>query len=168
MDGRTPRYKEFVPLVTWARILTWGAVAWALYSVSRDPNLSTTASSLALAGVFSLGLAVEFVLGGLTIELFDTDLRVSLGRVGWIKKTVPYSTIVRIEAVTYRPIREFGGWGVRGFGSKQAWTARGNRALVLHREDGSQLYVGSDHPERLAERLRGLAKRRFDGLDASI
>ncbi len=167
MDGRTPRYKEFVPLVAWARVLTWAAVTWTLYSVSRDPDLSPTASSLALAGVFSLGLAVEFVLGGLTIELFETDLRVSLGRVGWIKKTVPYSTIARIESVTYRPIREFGGWGVRGFGARQAWTARGNRALVLHRTDGTQLYVGSDHPERLAQRLQSVAQRPFDGSGSS-
>jgi hypothetical protein len=114
-----------------------------------------------IAAVLALGILVELVFGGLKVELFNDKMRISLGRVGWIGKVVLYDTIERIEAVTYRPLREFGGWGVRGFGEKQAWTARGNRALVLHRTDGSQLYVGSPHPERLAERVRSVSRRPF-------
>jgi hypothetical protein len=115
-------------------------------------------ASALIAGVLAFGILIELVFGGLKVELFNDKMRISLGRVGWIRKVVSYDTIERIEPVTYRPIREFGGWGVRGFGQKQAWTASGNRALVLHRTDGSQLYVGSPHPERLAERVRSVAQ----------
>lgn len=168
MDARKARYVEFTPLAAWARILTWGAVASGLWGVlTRPPDeLSPVVSSLLAAGVLALGVVVEFVFGGLRVELFDERLRVSLGRVGWIRKEVPYDTIARIEPVTYRPLREFGGWGVRGFGPRQAWTARGDRALVLHRTDGTEIYVGADHPERLAERLRSVARRRFEETDA--
>lgn len=162
MDARTPRYVEFTPLAAWARILTWGAVAGGLWAVLANPPDEGPIASVVAAGILALGILIEAVFGGLKVELYTDQLRVSLGRVGWIRKTIGYDTVERIEPVTYRPLREFGGWGVRGFGEKQAWTARGNRALVLHRSDGSALYVGAEHPERLAERLRSAANRRWE------
>ena len=33
--------------------------------------------------------------------------------------------------------------------------ARGNQAVVLHLRDGRQVYLGSDHPNRLESRIRG-------------
>lgn len=161
MDHLTPRHTEFEPLALWARLLTWGAVALGVGALVANPPGEGALASVLIAAVLSLGILVEWVFGGLKVELFSDKMRVSLGRAGWIRKVVPYETIESIEPVTYRPLREFGGWGVRGFGEKQAWTARGNRALVLHRSDGSQLYVGNRDPERLAERLRGVARRSF-------
>lgn len=162
MQTETPRHVEFTPLAPWARILTWGAVAAGLYAVLTNPPDAGPVASVVAASILALGVLVEAVFGGLQVQVFDDHLRVSLGRVGWIRKTIAYDTIERLEPVTYRPIREFGGWGVRGFGEKQAWTAQGNRALVLHRSDGSRIYVGAEHPERLAERIKGTARRRWE------
>lgn len=162
MGTETPRHVEFTPLAAWARVLTWGAVAGGLWASLTNPPGDGLVASLVPAAILAIGILVEMVFGGLRVELLPNRLQLSLGRVGWIRKGVPYDSILHLEPVTYRPLREFGGWGVRGFGEKQAWTARGNRALVLHRTDGTQLYVGSDHPERLAERVRSVAGRRFD------
>lgn len=161
MDAKTPRHTEFEALAPWARILTWGAVASATWGLLTNPPGEGMLASVIIASVVSLGVLVELVFGGLRVDLFTDSMRVSLGRVGWIKKTIRYDEIERLDPVTYKPLREFGGWGVRGFGDKQAWTARGNRALVLHRRDGSQLYVGHSQPERLAERVRGASGRTF-------
>lgn len=162
MQLETPRYTVFQPLGAWARLLTWGAVAFGVWAAIRNPPGAGMSSSIIAAAVLSLGILIEAVFGGVKIELFTDRLRVSLGRIGWIRKTVPYGGIERIEPVTYRPLREFGGWGVRGFGTRQAWTAQGNRALVLYRSDGSQLYLGCADPERLAERLHSAAGQRFE------
>lgn len=167
MSAETPRHVEFTPLAAWARILTWGAVASGLWASLTNPPGEGVVASLVPAGILALGILVEMVFGGLRVELFGEHLRVSLGRVAWIRKSVDYDAIARLEPVTYSPLREFGGWGVRGFGDKQAWTARGNRALVLHRTDGTRLYVGSGHPERLAERIRSASGRRFDPTPAT-
>ena len=162
MDTTQPRHTEFTPLAPLVRMITWVAVGAAILGVLADPPGDGVFPSVLVSGLVALVVLLELVFGGLKVELFNDRLRVSLGRIGWIRKTVPYDSIDRLEPVTYRPLREFGGWGVRGFGEKQAWTARGNRALVLHRSDGTRLYVGSEHPERLAERVRSVSGRRFD------
>ena len=59
------------------------------------------------------------------------------------------------RAVTYSPLTEFGGWGIRWSAKgKTAWTTRGNRALRLELADGKVLYVGSDRPERILPFVR--------------
>ena len=66
---------------------------------------------------------------------------------------VPVAEIRQAEAVEYRPIAEYGGWGIRGFGKKRALNARGNRGVLLTRMDGSTLMIGSQEPRRLLEAL---------------
>lgn len=155
----TPRHEEFTALAPWARIITWAAIGLGLWTaLAQAPGQGVT-RSVAAASILAVGVLIEAVVGGLRVRLFTNRVEVSLGRVGWIRKRIPYDRIVWIEPVTYRPLRDFGGWGVRGFGPRQAWTARGNRALVLHLDDGTQLYVGAEHPERLAERMRAAGNR---------
>jgi hypothetical protein len=54
----------------------------------------------------------------------------------------------------YRPLREFGGWGIRPRGGKTAWTIRGNQAVKVTLHGGKEVYVGSLFPQRLEERIR--------------
>lgn len=102
--------------------------------------------------LFGLGLWIGF--GQLVVRVTRTSVLLGFGYTGLVEKLVPFTGIESVEAVRYRPLREFGGWGLRGSGSKQAWTIRGDGAVVLSLDDGKRLYVGSDHPPRLADRIR--------------
>jgi hypothetical protein len=69
---------------------------------------------------------------------------------------VPFGEIARAEAVSYHPIREYGGWGIRGFGRRRALNMSGNLGVLLTRRDGSTLMIGSQKPrELLAALARG-------------
>ena len=86
---------------------------------------------------------------------------VGLGTAGLVSKRVNYDDILRTKSVRYSPIVDFGGWGVRRRGDKRAWTARGNEAVVLDLADGIHLYVGSEHPHRLEERIAAVGGTRI-------
>jgi hypothetical protein len=156
MDTSTPIYAEYTPMAVWARILAWGATAGVGVAVLVAPpsEISFPVQVAVFLALLALGFAIDRFLGGLTVELYRTEVRLFLGRRGPIRKRVPLARIRELESVTYRPLKEFGGWGVRGFGSRQAWTARGTGAVVLHLDDGTALYVGSDAPARLEARIR--------------
>ena len=75
-------------------------------------------------------------------------------RFGFLYKTrVPFTEIARAEAITYRPIRDYGGWGIRGFGRRRALNTRGNEGVLLTRVDGSTLLIGSQKPRELLAAL---------------
>jgi hypothetical protein len=53
------------------------------------------------------------------------------------------------DAVTYHPIRDYGGWGIRfGFQGK-AYNVRGNRGLQVELKNGKRILFGSQKPDEM-------------------
>jgi hypothetical protein len=60
------------------------------------------------------------------------------------------------ESLTYRPIRDFGGWGIRRGGKGRAYNVSGNRGAYLAFKDGKRLLIGSQKPDMLADAIRSI------------
>ena len=106
--------------------------------------------------IVALMFAVVVLLGALLSLRLTTTVRpdgVSV-RYGFLYRTrVPLSEITLAEAVQYAPVREYGGWGIRGSRRRRALNARGNQGVLLTRSDGTTLLVGSQRPRELLEAL---------------
>ena len=61
-----------------------------------------------------------------------------------------WEDIESCESVTYRPIRDFGGWGVRYGRSGKAYNVYGKRGVQLVFTDGRRLLLGSQRPDEFA------------------
>jgi len=60
------------------------------------------------------------------------------------------------HARTYRPILEYGGWGIR-FGWKgRAYNVSGNRGVQLVFRDGRRMLIGSSRPSELEEAIHSI------------
>jgi hypothetical protein len=106
--------------------------------------------------VFALMLAVIALVGALlTLRLTTTVTPEALSvRYGFLYETrVPLAEITLAEAVEYAPVREYGGWGIRGSRRRRALNARGNQGVLVTRADGTTLLVGSQRPRELLEAL---------------
>jgi hypothetical protein len=111
---------------------------------------------------FTFGLVVALALPYLlvtsllqmTTEVTPTEIRIWFGWVPIYRRVVPITGIVRYRVVQYRPILDYGGWGIRaGRDGERVLNARGNRGVRLELADGSSLLIGSQRPEELAETL---------------
>jgi hypothetical protein len=138
---------------------------WRVYSVLA---FMETFTGLGLArghlrsGEFVLGLVIGLVLLMMlmvfllymTTEVTPTHVRVWFGWLPTYRRQVPIGTVCRIEVVTYRPIADFGFWGIgSGRDGERALIARGNRGVRLELTDGTKLLIGSQRPEALARAL---------------
>jgi len=71
-------------------------------------------------------------------------------RYGFIYRTsIPVTDIRIAEAVQYRPLRDYGGYGVRGTGRRRAFNTRGDRGVLITRNDGTTVMIGSQQPREL-------------------
>ena len=70
----------------------------------------------------------------------------------------PVQSLERYEAITYRPIRDFGGWGIRHRGGSKAYNVSGNRGVDLEFTDGKRLMIGSKKPEQMAQAIASIAR----------
>jgi hypothetical protein len=71
-----------------------------------------------------------------------------------LRDTILFSNIADCEARTYRPIREYGGWGVRFGWKRKAYNVSGNRGVQLTLKSGKRLLIGSQRSEELAQAIR--------------
>ena len=115
---------------------------------------------MALVGIGLPG-SIYALMGQLRTRVTGEGIDIRWGFLEVIKKKIPFESIEKAEAVTYSPIGEFGGWGIRlGGGKKRAWTVRGKRALLLHLKDGTRFYLGSEKPERMLQWVLSAKKKR--------
>ncbi len=105
---------------------------------------------LLFAGIFSMLHWMKLI-----TEIHDGYLFVTFKPL--LDRAIPIRSIRSAEPRTYRPIREYGGWGVRmgGLGNGKAYNAQGNRGVQLVLENGDKLLIGSQKPEELALILKG-------------
>jgi hypothetical protein len=104
-------------------------------------------------GIALVGLVI--LAGVLTMRLSTTvtreDVQVRYGPLYSLR--VPVSEIARAEAILYRPVRDYGGWGIRGTRKHRLLNARGDRGVLITRRDGSTVLIGSQKPRELLDAL---------------
>jgi hypothetical protein len=94
--------------------------------------------------LYSLRLQTEVRADGIYIKMWP--LHRSFRQISW-------SEIERYESKRYKPIREFGGWGIRWMPGKLAYNVRGNRGVWIERTNRNAVLVGSQHPEELVKAI---------------
>lgn len=146
--------------------LTFLAAVFPLVEIFRGRVGGTTGempiwmAALLLALGFGLPSSLYALMGQLKTRVLPWGVEVRWGFLDVIRKTIPFDEVDGVESVSYSPLGEFGGWGIRqGLGNRRAWTIRGNRAVLFHLKDGTRFYLGSDTPDRVLQWVTPVMKR---------
>jgi hypothetical protein len=143
------------PIALVAILVAFAACGGVLAPLCWSGN--TTAVAL-IPAVTLLAAAALLGFGELRVHVRDDGLYLRLfpltrqHRFAW-------ETLAHCEARTYRPILEYGGWGVRGGRGGRAYNVSGNRGVQLELRDGRRLLIGSRRANELAAAIhaRGVA-----------
>jgi hypothetical protein len=98
----------------------------------------------------------------LVTEVRDEELYIKFVLL-WRARRVPLGQIRRVAALTYRPLADYGGWGIRRGRRGMAYNVSGSRGVLLDLSDGKSVLIGSQRAEELAraiEERRALLKSR--------
>ncbi|MDC7996319.1 hypothetical protein [Altibacter sp. HG106] len=70
-------------------------------------------------------------------------------------KEIDWRDLDQAYVRTYRPLSEYGGWGIRGSlgTSNKAYNVRGNKGLQLVFKNGNRILIGTQQPEILKKVL---------------
>jgi hypothetical protein len=85
----------------------------------------------------------------LVTEVRDDGLHIRV--FPFFRRRIPWDQIASASARTYRPLRDYGGWGLRWNRQGVAYTARGDRGVQLVLGDGRRVLIGSQRPEELVK-----------------
>jgi len=92
---------------------------------------------------YSVKLTVEVSKNGIHIHFFPLYSRI-----------VPFKDVWSYEVSQYRPILDYGGWGIRwALGIGWAYNVSDNWGVQLELSNGKRLLIGSQNPEKLAQMI---------------
>lgn len=117
---------------------------------------SSIISFIAMSAVF------VFLLNGVLVtEIWTDGIRFKFRPFIWKEKFIPLSEIASTEVGKYRPLSEFGGWGVRRrfISGKTAYNVGGNLGLRVMKKNGRQVMIGTRKPEDLKRAVDKMLSR---------
>lgn len=157
-DTQTVLYveRQQIPLL-WRYVMIGGAAALAAGSsvwIVADVGVRA-ASTPALIGLSLLGPAALILASCLSMCVRVTHTHLEVTILPLLRRRIPIDEIASFEPRDYRPLIEYGGWGIRYSlaGHGWAYTMCGHRGVQLHLPH-RQLLVGSCRPNELASALR--------------
>ena len=144
----------------WAGIASVALFEWLRFarrSIARRTSLWAWIRWLAFGvtipwAVFSAKLITEVKANQLRVEFSSSLLQVA--------HLMSLDELKSHEVVTYRPFKDFGGWGLRwtpwtGWG----YTVGGNEGVKVELENGTQLLIGSQRAPELDDAISSAANQ---------
>ncbi len=145
-------YREVQPF--YRNPVIWFAVAVVVLVIGRTLMEPGIRESGPISAVVVAPLVLLFWI--LSVRL-ETEVRADgvhlRFRALWFPKTIPWRQIESAEAVEYRPILHYGGWGIRCGWKGWAWNVSGSRGVKLRHPGGKTFLIGSAQPDGLARAI---------------
>jgi len=121
-----------------------------------------------IIGVLNIFLSIIFFLFGfgfiwlfyhmaLVTEVKETGIQIAF--TPFTNFLIPLNEIKNYEIREYRPILEYGGWGIRFNSKGKAYTVSGTIGLQLELLNGEKILIGTEIPDALFKELDKLINK---------
>ena len=111
--------------------------------------LATLLYALVMLVFYRMGITTLIDEKGIYIRFFPFHLKY---------KFFEWNEIEKAYIRTYQPIREYGGWGLKGGSMGLAYNVSGDKGLQLELKNGKKILIGTQQPEALQKILLQINK----------
>lgn len=131
-----------------AALMWWGFIQQIVFGQPWGTNPAPDWAMWLLWLIIGIGLPLLFWNMGLVTEVHHDRLLIRY--VPLYQRSILWDELNTVSVQTYQPLRQYGGWGIRGFGDRRAFSVSGDRCVELILKDGSIILLGSQKPAELA------------------
>ena len=103
--------------------------------------------------IFGIFLPLFFYLLAFTIEIKNDGIYYRFYPIQFSFRHIEWTVLNCAESVTYRPLAEYGGWGIRYGKNGMAYNVSGSEGVRLVKKSGKQLLLGSQKAGELARAI---------------
>lgn len=147
-----------------------GCIAAAVVTTATQSS-PPAASWVPLPFTALLLMVVYLMFARVVVTVEPAKVWVTTGYFGWPRWEFTSDQIEWFRPVTFSPLRDFGGWGIRyGRNNRMCINAAGNKGLEIKLHNRQRTYVvGSNDPDALAAAVRTVTGKspRDDALGGS-
>ncbi len=137
----TKRWIQVTLGILWVGITTAAVVGMATKKTGLLPAIAIVAPITLLILLFSiLKLQVKISTDAINYRFFPIQLKY---------RTIKRTDIAKMDVISYDPVEDYGGWGVRIGDKGKAYTVKGNHGLYIQLVTGKNILIGTSKPEEL-------------------
>jgi hypothetical protein len=112
-----------------------------------------------LAGMLCIGITFLFVKLKMTTSVSRSGISVQFYPFHRKPVFIDFSGISECSVRTYRPVLEYGGWGIKYGKGGLAYNVSGNKGLQLVLKDGKKVLIGTQKAEQLKSAVDSAIKQ---------
>ena len=149
-EQRFTQYWIRLPVILLAVLLWYGFIRQILLGKPWGTKPAPDPVLITFWILFGIILPYIFLSLKMITEVGSDNIRIRF----FISKTIRLTDLKSFKIITYRPLREYGGWGIR-YGGKKGWAynVSGNRGVLLELKNFSRILIGSQKPEELYQAI---------------
>lgn len=123
-----------------------------IYKVFQNPNdlnLWIALSILFLVSILILIMKLETTIDKKGIHYRMTPFHIK-------SRTIDWKDIQKVEVKKYNPIFEYGGWGIRGFKKRRAYSIYGTKGIYILLRNNNSIMIGTQNPENARQIIESI------------
>ena len=143
-------YHELQRFRQWWLWTLLGGIALPMLLLGPVSWLGLVIVGAVAAFLYSLRLETEVRTDGIYLKMWPLH---------WSARRISWSESDKYEMRTYRPLREFGGWGIRWAPGKLAYNVSGNQGIWIQRTNERSILIGSQRVEEFVTAIDEVYER---------
>lgn len=145
----------------WMKLAFLLPVAFVLATVITGKTRGEGYTGFVISGVLVIVLGLLFLKAKLETRIDDAGITVRYFPFQRTYYYVKWEEIESAEVLQYRPLMEYGGWGLRySMRNGRAFSVSGKQGLKLVLKSGSKFMIGTQNADAMREYLQALKSDR--------
>ncbi len=156
--NETQKFRQWwIYLIVIFTIVSWG---YAVISSLMEEESQKVSGDyvLILTSIIPLALILLLISLSLVTRIRNDGVYVRFKPLQLKEKHIRPEEIKTYEVRQYRPLAEYGGWGIRAGGKKygKAYNVSGNMGLQLYLDNGKKLLIGTQKPREVEKAMAAM------------
>ena len=132
----------------WLIVICTIAGIGILLNLGLFPGFSENLSiSKLLGAALGLFICIGIFLVKMHTKIDKSGVKVWFSPFGFTKKSYSWNELENAHTRKYRPISEFGGWGIRIFRKHKAYNVKGDKGIQLKTKEGKFFLIGTQQTQ---------------------
>lgn len=130
-------------------LITYGVIKQIFLGINFGSQPAPDAVLILVWVIFGLGFPYGFWKVSLTTRVYSNGIGISFFPIKLGNEFYSFDQINKIDQVTYRPILDYGGWGIRYGPKGKAYNVQGKHGIKLWFNSGKPILIGSQQSDEL-------------------
>lgn len=132
-------------------------VVGTAYYASSEASEETTIIVSIISLLVAFPIVFALLLLRLDTRIDEKGIYTYFRPFGFTSKFFAWKDITQCYVRSYSPLKEYGGWGMRGFGKRaKAYNVAGNQGIQITTKEGKKFLIGTQEPKNAQSTINQL------------